>query len=158
MAEAQASRAKTLAEYEANAADMDAALSQLEAAIKVLKASRPASLAELRSVIKTIRKASLMADALGLGGPKTMRAVSALLQQPEVPMQDYTFHSEEIIKILEDLLVDFKSTKKDLDEAEVKSIAAFDKLMQALTTEKAALELDLEKANEAKSATIKEIA
>merc|ERR1719408_596683 len=90
---AKAQRAKTLAEYEANAADMTAALTALEAAIKALKASRPASLAEMRSVIKTVRRASLIADALGVGGPQTQQAVTALLQQPEVPMQDYSFHS-----------------------------------------------------------------
>merc|ERR1719217_1437663 len=53
MAEAQAQRAKTLAEYETNAADMTAALKALKAAIGALKSSRPASLVEMRSVIKT---------------------------------------------------------------------------------------------------------
>jgi len=73
-------------------------------------------------------------------------------------MQDYSFKSEGIIKILEDLLSDFKETKKDIDAAEVKSIAEFDKLMQALTSEKKDLENDLGKAKEAKGATIAKIA
>merc|ERR1719281_1788593 len=154
MAEAQAERAKTLAVYEANAADMTGALTALKAAIKALKGSRPASLVELRSVVKTVRRATLIADALGVGSPKTMRAVTALLQQPEVPMQDYSFHSEDIIKMLEELLSDFKETKKDIDAAEVKSIAEHDKLMQALTSEKKDLEGDPGKAKAAKGATI----
>merc|ERR1719310_809373 len=158
MAEAQAERAKTLALYEANAGDMTAALKALKAAIAALKASRPASLAEMRSVIKTVRRASLIADALGVGSPKSIQAVTALFQQPEVPMQDYSFHSEEIIKMLEELLSDFKETKKDIDAAEVKSVAEFDKLMQVLTSEKKDLENDLGKAKEAKGATIAKIA
>merc|ERR1719191_190928 len=72
MAEAQAERAKTLAVYEVNAADMEGALKALHAAIGALKGSR--SFAEIRSVIKTVRRATLIADALGVGTPKTMQA------------------------------------------------------------------------------------
>merc|ERR1719265_446762 len=87
-----------------------------------------------------------------------MNAVSMLLQQPEVPMEDYSFHSNDIIATLEGLLEDFKQTKIELDAAEVKSIAAFDKLMQALTSEKKDKEGDLEKARKAKGETVAEIA
>merc|ERR1719428_1174229 len=86
MKDAADKRAETQEVYDTNSADMKGALEALDAAIKALKASRPASLASMRSVVKTVRKATLMADALGLGGPKTQKAVAALLQQPEVPM------------------------------------------------------------------------
>merc|ERR1719265_359231 len=87
-----------------------------------------------------------------------MNAVSMLLQQPEVPMEDYSFHSNDIIKTLEGLLEDFKDTKEQLDAAEVKSVAEFDTLMQALTSEKKDKEGDLEKAKKAKGETVAEIA
>jgi len=157
MKQAQDQRAEELALYEKNAADMNAALVALEEAIKALKASKPASLAEMRSVVRTVRKAVLMADALGLGGPKAVRAVTALLQQPEVPMQDYDFHSGEIIEMLEKLLGDFQNTKKEVDEAEVKSVSAFDRLMQSLTSEKKDAENDLDKAKKSRGETIAEI-
>jgi len=157
MKQAKATRAQELALYEGNAADMTGALDALEAAIKTLKASKPASLAEMRSVIKTVRQAALMADALGVGGPKPMRALTALLQQPEVPMQDYDFHSGEIIEMLEKLLGDFKDTKREIDEAEVKTVSAFDRLMMSLTSEKKDAENDLDKAKKARSETIAEI-
>merc|ERR1719428_2404636 len=144
MAEAQAERDKILAVYEANSADMKAALAALEGAISALKSSRP-SLTQIRSVIKTVRRATLLADALGVSSPKNIKAVTALLQQPEVPMEDYTFHSEHIIEILEDLKKDFLDTKNELDAEEVKSVAAHDAFMQGKTSEKKAAELSLDK-------------
>jgi septal ring factor EnvC (AmiA/AmiB activator) len=154
MAEAQAERDKTLAVYEANAADMKGALTALEAAINALKSSRPSSLAQMRSIIKTVRRATLLADALGVSNPKSIQAVTSLLQQPEVPMEDYTFHSEHIIEILEDLKKDFVDTKNQIDAEEVKSVAAHDAFMQGKTSEKKAAELSLDKAKKAKAATI----
>merc|ERR1719281_1308227 len=135
---------------------MKAALAALEGAIKALKGSRP-SFTQLRSVIKTVRQATLLADALGLGSPKSVKAVSALLQQPEVPMEDYTFHSEHIIEILEDLKKDFVDTKNQIDAEEVKSVAAHDAFMQGKTSEKKNAETSLDKAKKAKAATISEI-
>jgi len=157
MKEKAAERADLAAEYAKNDADMKAALAALEGAIKALKGSRP-SFTQLRSVIKTVRQATLLADALGLGSPKSIKTVSALLQQPEVPMEDYSFHSEEIITLLEDLKKDFTDTKNDLDAEEVKSIAAHDAFMQGKTSEKKAHELELDKAKKAKAATVAAIA
>merc|ERR1719420_879678 len=54
-------RAKTLAEYEKNEADLSGAIEALEGAIQVLKASKTPSLLQLQSVAKTVRKAALMA-------------------------------------------------------------------------------------------------
>merc|ERR1719387_2577433 len=157
MAKAEAERAKTLAIYEANAADMTAAMAQLDAAINALKSSRPSSLVEIRSIIQTVRRATLLADALGVSNPKSVKAVTSLLQQPEVPMEDYSFHSESIIQILEDLKKDFTSTKSFLDAEEVKSVAEHDALMQSKTSMKKAAEGDLDAAKKGKAATIAEI-
>merc|ERR1719310_2579266 len=157
MAKAEAERAKTLAIYEANAADMTAAMAQLDAAINALKSSRPSSLVEIRSIIQTVRRATLLADALGVSSPKSIKAVSSLLQQPEVPMEDYTFHSEKIISLLEDLKKDFTDTKNEIDAEEVKSVAAHDSFMQGKTSEKKNAETSLDKAKKAKAATISAI-
>merc|ERR1719162_2439642 len=112
---------------------MKGALAALEAAINALKSSRPSSLAQIHAVIKTVRRATLLADALGVS-PKAIKAVSSLLQQPEVPMEDYSFHSEEIVSLLEELKKDFTDTKNEVDAEEVKSIAAHDEFMQGKTS------------------------
>ena len=70
---------------------------------------------------------------------------AALLQQPEVPTQNYDFKSEGIITTLEELMTKFKSTLNDLDAEETKSIAEYDSAMQELTTTKADQEGDLAK-------------
>jgi len=92
---AEGERAKTLAEYEKNGADLSAANEALDGAITVLKVSKKPSLLQLQSVSKTVRKAALIADALGLGGATAQPALALFSQQtPEVPMQDYDFHSD----------------------------------------------------------------
>merc|ERR1719191_2616763 len=133
-------------------------MTALDAAIDALKGSRPGSLVELRSVIKTVRRATLLADALGVSSPKSIKAVTSLIQQPEVPMEDYSFHSEEIISMLEDLKKDFVSTKNDIDAEEVKSIAAHTAFIQGKTSAKKNAESDLDKAKKEKSAVVAEIA
>merc|ERR1719420_1172104 len=144
-------RAKTLAEYEKNEAD-------LSGAIQVLKASKTPSLVQLQSVAKTVRKAALMAEALGLGGTMAQRAVAMLLQEtPEVPMQDYDFHSDGIIATLEKLLKEFGNEKAEIDAAEVKSVAEHDAFMQEKTDFVKRKNAELEDTNKAKSETQEEI-
>jgi hypothetical protein len=75
-----------------------------------------------------------MADSLGLGGAKTQRATAMFLQQsPDVPMEDYKFHSDDVISTLEGLQKDFRAEKVELDEEEVKAIAAHESFMQEKT-------------------------
>merc|ERR1719272_2368691 len=146
MKEAAEKRAGILSEYQANSADMKGALTALDAAINALKSSRPSSLAQMKSIIKTVRQATLLADALGVGTPKSIKAVTSLLQQPEVPMEDYSFHSEEIVSLLEDLKKDFTDTNNEVNAEEVKSVAAHNAFMQGKTSEKKDAEGDLDKA------------
>merc|ERR1719181_873926 len=54
----------------------------------------------------------------------------------------YTYHSNEIISTLEDLLKQFKQNKKELDEAEFASKAAFDKEKLNMESEKKFAEKD----------------
>merc|ERR1719428_2079309 len=130
---------------------MKSALNALDKAIAALKGSRPSSFLQIQGMVNTLRRATYLADALGIGSPKSIKAVTSLLQQPGVPMEDYSFHSEEIISMLEDLKKDFVDTKNQIDAEEVKSIAAHDAFMQGKTSEKKAAELSLDKAKKAKA-------
>eukprot|EP00928_Gymnodinium_smaydae_P079427 TRINITY_DN63360_c0_g1_i1.p1 TRINITY_DN63360_c0_g1~~TRINITY_DN63360_c0_g1_i1.p1 ORF type:complete len:755 (+),score=191.55 TRINITY_DN63360_c0_g1_i1:48-2312(+) len=131
---AKAERAAELQTYEKNNADLVGALHALEGAIKSLKSSKKPSLAQLQAVQNTLRTATLMADALGLAGAVTKGTAASLLQAaPDVPMEDYKFHSSDIISSLEVLLKDFRDEKADVDAEEVKAVAAFDALVQAQT-------------------------
>jgi len=124
-------RKATLTVYEKNEADLAGALEALKNAIEVLKASKKPSLAQVQSVAKTVRAATLMADALGLGGAETQRVAAMFLQQdPSVEMEDYKFKSGSVIETLEGLQGDFRAQKNELDAAEVKSVAEFDAFMQ----------------------------
>jgi len=126
LAEATSERHATLAVYEKNAADLQGALGAIDGAIDVLKSSKKPALVQLQSVKKTIQTATLLADALGLKSAQGL----AFLQQPEVEMEDYKFHSSSVIETLEGLKKDFRSTKNDVDADEVKSVSEFDALKQ----------------------------
>merc|ERR1719162_1296582 len=96
MKENKEKRAGEKATYDALHAELSKGITDLGNAVATLKGSRPSSFMSLKSAIKTIRQAAFMADAMG-HSPKSQRALAALLQQtPEVPMEDFTFHSEEI--------------------------------------------------------------
>ena len=101
-----------------------------------------------------------MADALGLpSAGHATRALTELLQQdPSVPMQDYDFHSDDIITTLEELLQDFKAEKANLDEIEVKSVAEQDAYVQEKTDAIKAANGALEKTKQERKATMAEIA
>merc|ERR1712032_1098287 len=131
--EAKEERAKELKVYQANAADLAAALEALEGAIKVMKASKGPSLVELKSVAKTFREAAMLADALGINSPSQHKAVLFLQEAPEVNMEDYKFHSDDIIATLEKLQDAFRKEKNEVDEEEVKSVQAHTMLVQEKT-------------------------
>jgi len=157
MKDLEEQRAETMKVYDANSADMKGAIAALKAAIDALKSSRPSSFAQVKSMIKTLRKATIMADALGLESTKTKMAVAALLQQPEVPMQNYDFKSEGVISMLEDLLKKFTGTNNQLDEEEVDSIAKHDSSMQELTSTLKNQNADLAKTKKKKALIVEEI-
>jgi len=108
MKELTEERAKTKKQYDMDAADLKAALDALEGALATLKASKTPSLAQLSSVRQTVRDAAMLADALGLGSVGAKKSITMFLQQEpdaapanEVQMEDYKFHSNDIIKTLE---------------------------------------------------------
>mmetsp|Transcript_45341 Transcript_45341/g.105198 ORF Transcript_45341/g.105198 Transcript_45341/m.105198 type:complete len:764 (+) Transcript_45341:67-2358(+) len=127
MAELKDTRAADQKLYEANAADLTMALESLEGAVQSLKASKAPS----PSLIEKVKKAAMTADALGISNTALVQQAVAFLQQaPEVPMENYKFHSDDIIETLEKLLDDFRQEKNEVDTTEVKSIATYEKAMQ----------------------------
>mmetsp|Transcript_33303 Transcript_33303/g.75395 ORF Transcript_33303/g.75395 Transcript_33303/m.75395 type:complete len:761 (+) Transcript_33303:87-2369(+) len=155
MTEAQANRAKLLKEYETNAADLKAALEALDGAISALKSSKAPGLLQFQGVSETLRSAALLADALGL--PVGAKALAFLQEVPQVPTEDYKFHSANIISTLETLKKDFWDEKNQVDADEVKSVAAFDSFMQRTSNLVKAKNRELDEAQEEKSRLMDEI-
>jgi len=154
LAEATADRHATLAVFEKNAADLEGALAAIDGAIDVLKSSKKPALVQLQSIAKTVETATLLADALGLKSASKAQGFVALLQQnPEVEMEDYKFHSNSVIETLEGLKKDFRSTKNDVDQDEVKSVAEFDALKQEKLDHIKAKNLELDEARSSKEKT-----
>jgi len=151
-------RAAEKATFDALHAELTKGITDLTNAVNTLKSSRPASLMSLKSVIKTIRQAAFMGDAMG-HSPKNQKSLAALLQQdPEVPMEDFTFHSEEIISMIEGLQSDFKTKLSEVKIEETKAVSDFDLQMQADTDERAAAAKELKDTNELKAEKMEAIA
>merc|ERR1719183_3324961 len=73
-------------------------------------------------------------------------------------MEDYKFHSGDIIEMLEKLERSFRDTKADTDAEEVKSVAEFDALIQKETDITKAKNAELDEAKKTKARKIEEIA
>merc|ERR1719456_592856 len=99
-----------------------------------------------------------MADAMGLT-PKTSKAMTALLQQdPEVPMEDFTFDATEVIKEVKELKPGFEGKAKELKIAEQKMVFEHTTLVQDLMHEKTTAEKALADAEKRKAEAMKTIA
>jgi len=157
---AEGVRSKELAEYEKNEADLAGALTGLRGAIEVLKSSAEPSLVQFQAVAETARSAALLADALNLGGEATQRSVAMFLQQPknEVPMENYKFHSDDIISSLETLLDSFRNEREEVNAEEVKAVAAHNMFMQEKSDHVKAKTLKMEQTKKQKSETEEQIA
>lgn len=156
---AKTSRKSTFEVYSKNTVDLASALESLKGAIQTLKASKSPSLVQLRSVSETVRTAALLADALGLGGKATERASTLFLQAPanEVAMEDYKYHSDDIISTLEGLQKDFITEKNTVDAAEVESVKAHDLLLQEKTNSLKLKNHELDQARKDKSKTVADV-
>merc|ERR1719164_415068 len=87
------------------------------------------------------------------------RALESLLQQdPEVPMEDFTFDAAEVIKEVKELKPGFEGRIKELKLAESKSVFEHTSVMQALTDEKKAAEKSLAEAEKNKASAMETIA
>jgi len=158
MKENKEKRAAEKATFDALHAELTKGITDLTNAVNTLKGSRPSSLMSLKSMIKTIRQAAFMGDAMG-HSPKTQKALAGLLQQdPEVPMEDFTFHSEEIISTIEGLQSDFKTKLSEVKIEETKAVSDFDLQLQADTDERAAAAKELKDTTELKAQKMEAIA
>jgi uncharacterized coiled-coil DUF342 family protein len=157
MKEAKEKRAAEKATFDALHAELTKGIKDLTNAVNTLKGSKPASLLDLKATITAVRRASFMADAMG-HGPKNAQMLTALLQQPEVPMEDYTFHSDEIVSMIEGLQSDFKSQLSEVKIEETKKVSEFDMQMQAETDEHGAASKELKDTNELKAKKMEQIA
>eukprot|EP00746_Dinoflagellata_sp_MGD_P157937 gnl/MRDRNA2_/MRDRNA2_86352_c0_seq17.p1 gnl/MRDRNA2_/MRDRNA2_86352_c0~~gnl/MRDRNA2_/MRDRNA2_86352_c0_seq17.p1 ORF type:complete len:711 (-),score=259.87 gnl/MRDRNA2_/MRDRNA2_86352_c0_seq17:74-2206(-) len=158
MKENKEKRAAEKATFDALHAELTKGITDLTNAVNTLKGSRPASLMSLKSVIKTIRQAAFMGDAMG-HSPRNQKTLATLLQQdPEVPMEDFTFHSEEIISMIEGLQSDFKTKLSEVKIEETKAVSDFDLQMQADTDERAAAAKELKDTTELKAEKMEAIA
>lgn len=147
--------------YKVNEADLSAALQGLKDAIAALKSSSKPSLLQLQGMSKTLKRAALMADALGLGGDETQKAASFFLQQSDsdvpVEMEDYKFHSSGIIGTLEKLQGDFRKEKASLDADEVKRVQKYNMFMQDRTDLVKAKTHEMEDSKKTKEQKIEDI-
>ena len=81
-----------------------------------------------------------------------------LQQDPEVPMEDFTFHPEEIISTIEGLQSDLKAKLSEVKIEETKKVADSDLQLQADTDERAAAAKELKDTNELKAQTMEALA
>jgi len=162
MAEKEEVRAKEKAKYEAIAADLNRAKAAGEKAIELLEGSKSAASASaLLQVKKTLRKYIALADALGLA-PKHHRAFQAFLQEadeqdPGVPENDYEFHSQDIITMIEDLVKEFTDKEAQVTAEEEKAADAHSKYMEAATKSLEDYKSEKESKEEEKEEVIGEI-
>ncbi|CAK0875243.1 unnamed protein product, partial [Prorocentrum cordatum] len=147
-----------LAVYKAQSADVEAGLVALDGAIKALKASKKPAFVQLQGVAKTVRTAALIADALGLVKGSAAGPIGVFLQEePEVPFENYKFHSSDIISTLEELGKSFKNTKDELDAAEVTSKKDHTMYLQSMDAMIKDLNYDLDATKAKKADTIAKI-
>merc|ERR1719463_151156 len=164
IAAAKAQRKKDRAEYLKNKADVKDGISELDAAIKVLKMGQEMGMGFAQTdAKKTIRKAVLMADALNLTpklGAQRQKVVAALLQgvDNEQGAVNYESHGGEIIETVEDLEGTFVEEKDDLKAAEQKAQQDHDKQVLSLELQIGTAEKNLERAEQRRATLSKEIA
>jgi len=152
-------RHKEFTEFSALEAEISMGVRILTNTIADMKAAGgAAALLKVKSHIKTIRKVFAMAEAMGQVSPKHFREMNSFLEQPEVPMQDYSFHSTDIISTLDSFLQEFKTKLSELKIADTKHSADHDFVIQTKGAEKYALEKDLRRAKKLHAGKMKEIA
>jgi len=130
--------AKEKAEYEAEAADMNKAISSLSKAMKAMKDSKPAAALLQSNIHDDLMETLAVAEAMSMIAAPKRKAVTAMIQgQAAVDPSDpeYQYHSNDIIDLLEKLHKDFKDEKADLDSEYKKSSKACDELKASLKKE-----------------------
>merc|ERR1719191_1875708 len=160
MEESAALRKKNYDAFMLELNDCYTATKEIDFAVVELKAREKevhSSLVSLKGMTKTGRKMALLAEALGLES-KHRKSIDALLQQdPEVPMEDYTFDATEVIKEVKELKPGFEGKAKELKIAEQKMVFEHTTLVQDLMHEKTTAEKALADAEKRKAEAMKTI-
>jgi len=121
-------RAKERREYDVKILDLQKAVQALENAIELIQASRGSGAEALIHMKKTVKRALLMAEALG------HHVTTELLEAPfDAETQDYSFHSDSILDTLKGLLTDFQGQRTTTDEEEVAAKQAHDTAVQGIS-------------------------
>merc|ERR1740138_403096 len=120
------------------------AIDAVTAAIAALKASKSemtdtklAALPQVRSAAAKLAALSSSTSALK-GHSKAIALVQDLVSRTQQPgeVKAYSYHSNEVIDTLKNLLIEFKQNKKELDEAEFEAKSISEKKVLGLTLEK----------------------
>merc|ERR550514_1323458 len=151
-------------------AELDTEIEELDTALKVLKMGQEMGMGAFaqteQSVFKTVRKAALMADAIS---PKTsakrQRVIADLLQKgggggdgADVGQVNYEDHSGGVVEVVEEMEGTFVEEEADLKHEEQVAQQEHDKLVLSLELQIGSAEKDLEKTEETRATTTKEIA
>lgn len=156
-------REKEEEDYKVAALDLAEAITAVRGAIDSLEASRRPgenagggtgnSFVQLSGTdVLTVRKAVLMADALGLTSRKkgTTARILSLLEKhsrnaPANNRQDYEFHSSEILKVIQTLEQDLVDEKQTLDSKELDNKKQFGDFVLSNNESREAQERSLDK-------------
>jgi len=125
--------AKEKAEYQAEAAELSQAIEGLNQAIAAMEKSKPASFLSVRpSVSKTLDLAEMMGFIAP--GSQRQKAVADFLQAKVDPADPvYKFHSDNIIKVMKDVLAEFTAKKAEVDDEFEKRTTVHDEKVASLT-------------------------
>jgi hypothetical protein len=146
---------KEKAEYNAEASDLSKAISSLKNAIKSIEDSKPSSAPALlqSSAHQDLMETLAMAEAMSMiPAPKHTAVVSMIQGKASVNPEDpeYEFKSGGILKLLQDLEVQFKESKSSVD-------SEFNKGEKACNELKASLKKDMSSNTDAMAALDKRI-
>merc|ERR1719506_3181678 len=117
-----------------------------------------------KSVFKTVRKAALMADAMNLSPKNNARrqqVIADLLQKgdgSDVGQVNYEDHSGGVVEVVEEMETTFVDEEADLKHEEQVAQQEHDKLVLSLELQIGTAEKNLEKTEETRATTTKEIA
>jgi hypothetical protein len=128
LARATELRDKERAVYEETHLDTSNAVSGLKDAIDSISGSKKAGLTQVKS---KVQKVMVLADAAGLVSKDSDQVASLLQEMPEVPDEDYSFHSSGIIDLLKDLHKEWTEKKTKLENEEDAASGAFNKAAEA---------------------------
>jgi chromosome segregation ATPase len=128
LARATELRDKERAVYEETHLDTSNAVSGLKDALDSISGSKKAGLTQVKS---KVQKVMVLADAAGLVSKDSDQVASLLQEMPEVPDEDYSFHSSGIIDLLKDLHKEWTEKKTKLENEEDAASGAFNKAAEA---------------------------